>query len=139
MKTSTAFISSNAFRKGAFVALACAAIVLLAPRAHADEPVQITISAPSTKIIGHYPDLTPIEQVTVSAKVPFNPAYLKTSAGVALLKERVLQAARNVCWATDYQAEDTDSECVSRTVRAADPQVDAAIARAKGSDPVAQR
>lgn len=26
MKTSTAFISSNAFRKGAFVALACAAI-----------------------------------------------------------------------------------------------------------------
>jgi UrcA family protein len=139
MKTSHASLPSNALRKVGIVALGCAAFALIGPRAQAEEPVQIVISAPSTKIVGHYPDLTPIEQVTVSAKVLFNPSYLRTSAGIDLLKERVLKAARNICWSTDFDADDSNQECVSRAVQGADAQIQAAVKRAQAGDPVAKR
>jgi UrcA family protein len=140
MKTSIASIDTGTLRKAALIALAFAAMTAATVRAHAEEPIQITISAPATKIVGRYPDLTPIEQVTVSAQVPFRPAALTADSGVKLLKERVLQAARHVCWATDQEADDSDEECVLRTMRSAEVQINAAVARAKANEaPVAQR
>jgi UrcA family protein len=73
--------------------------------------------------------LTPIEKTTVTAVVKFNPVTLTTNSGVALLEDSVQAAARRAC---DAAASPSQS-CVLRTVQSAQPQVAAAIARARTS------
>lgn len=51
---------------------------------------------------------------------------------VVMLKDRVLQAAHQACEAADPYMQD-DGTCVRYAVKAAQPQVDAAIANARSS------
>ncbi len=78
MTTSTASVDQRLLRKVMLVALTGVAFVSLGARAHATEskPVEITITAPATKIVGYYEDLSPIQQITVTARVPFNSVVL---------------------------------------------------------------
>lgn len=135
MTTPTASIPVNLLRKGLLIALALGSFAALSPRAHADaaDPAEITISASPVKILGYNRDLTPVEQVTYTARVPFEPVTLTTNSGVALLKDRVLQAAREACMRDDLLVEE-DDRCVLETVKAAQPQINAAISKARSSN-----
>jgi len=139
MKTSTASIEVNILQKVLLATFACGALAVLSPRAHAadlalpDDTPQITISTPKVKVVGHRGDLSPVEQTTVTANVWFDPVTLTTNSGVALLKDKVLEAARRVCRDADPQDLEDDDACVRKAVKGTDPQVDSAIARAKKS------
>jgi UrcA family protein len=118
------------------VAFAAAAIALVSARAHAADPVQldpITVSAPTAKIVDRATATgAPIEQVTITSRVQADPAALTTNYGALMLNYSVLDAARKACAEADPLADD-DGTCVHDAVQAAQPQVDAAIARARSS------
>src|SRR4029453_12100768 len=127
MKTSTA--------TGALFLMACGALACsqYAIADTADVP-EITISAPSVKIDGRDADLAPIEQTTITAHVSFNPVGLTTNSGVALLKDRVIKAARQGRPPADPTDPD-DGTCAFEAVKAAQPQIEAAIAQARSNSP----
>ena len=114
-------------------ALACAALALsgCARATAAAASGAVTVSVPTVKTVGS-DSLTgaPIEKSTVTVRVGFDPRTLTTEAGVARLREHVLEAASKACRVAltdDYE------RCVLTTVEAVEPQVDKAIARSKGS------
>ena len=101
----------------------------------ADNPDEITISAPIVKTVGH-DELTgaPIEETTRTASVKFDPVTLTTNSGVALLKDSVRDAATEACTSTSLPMEDEDNgACIREAVKSAQAQVDAAIARARST------
>jgi UrcA family protein len=115
-------------------ALALGALALMSAGAQAAEPDEITISAPNVKTVGR--DGTtgaPIQEVTESASIKFDPVTLTTNSGVALLKDSVFEAALKVCNSIDLSMEDDDDTCVRDAVKSAQVQVDAAIARARST------
>jgi UrcA family protein len=115
------------------VALAIGALTVLSARAHADDLDEITISAPAVKTVGRDAATgAPIEEVTVTARVKTDPVTLTTNSGVALFKDSVLDAARKACTMADPLTPE-DGTCVHDAVKAAQPQVDAVIARARSS------
>jgi UrcA family protein len=133
MKASTSLMPANILRTGLAVALAVGALSVLSVPAQAAEPDEITISAPAVKIVGRdYATNAPIEQHTVTAKVVTDPVTLTTNSGVALLKDSVVEAAREAC-ETAAPLDSYDSTCVFEAVKSAQPQVNAAIARARSS------
>jgi len=96
-----------------------------------DELTVITVSAPQTKIVAHGPGPnTATQQVTVSARVQYDPVTLTTNSGVALLKDGVEQAAQRICRAADPQAP-LDNNCVRNAIDGAQPQIEAAVKRAR--------
>lgn len=115
---------------------ACAAVGLLVGAiadANADEVQVITVSAPQVKIMAHGPGPTSAtQQVTVTARVQYDPVTLTTNSGVALLKDGVQQVARRVCRAADPSAPE-DMNCIRNATDGAQPQIDAAIARARAN------
>jgi UrcA family protein len=125
------------------VAFAAGAIALVSARAHAAEtnglnPIQldpITVSAPTVKVIGRdAASGAPDEEVMVTARVEADPAALRTEYGALMLKYSVFDAARKACSEPDPIADDNgDGTCVYDAVKAAEPQVDAAITRARSS------
>jgi UrcA family protein len=141
MMTYLTSIRMNTIRRSLPVAFA-GALALLSAAAHAADPDQfnpvrldpITVSAPSTNIVGRDAIGTPIEEVTTTARVQVDPVALTTEYGVLMLNYSVLDAARKACNATDsLEDEEDDSACVQKAVESAKPQVDAAIARAQSS------
>ena len=131
MKTS---IRSGAVRRHLALPLTLASGVFLLAcvSARAADLDPITVSAPMVKVIAR-DSMTnaPIEEVTATAIVNLDPATLATHSGVELLKDGVRTAALEAC---DSVTLSLDSEsCVIRTVRSAQPQVDAAIARARSN------
>jgi UrcA family protein len=91
----------------------------------------ITVSAPKLKIVEHGPGTaTATQQVSVSARVQYDPVTLTTNSGVALLKDGVQQAARRVCRDADPGAPE-DTNCILNATNAAQPQINAAVARAR--------
>lgn len=100
--------------------------------ANAAESV-ITVSAPRAKIVEHGPGTTSTQQMTVTARVEYDPVTLTTSSGVALLKDGVQQAAIRVCRAADPGAPE-DRTCVQRATHGAQLQIDAAVKRARAQD-----
>jgi UrcA family protein len=115
------------------MALAVGTLTILGAAAHAEELDPITLSAPSVKIIGHDDaTLAPIEDVTVQARIAADPETLRSKSGVVLLKDRVVQAARKACFAAD-PSDFYDDTCVQQAVKAAKPQVSAAVAQARAS------
>ena len=131
MNNPTTSIRANVLRRSLPIAFAIAALAIMSARAHAQDPDQVTVSAPQVKTIGReFATLAPIEQSTVKARVAFDPVTLTTNSGVALLRDSVFDAAIKACAAADPGIHD-DGECVNTAVRSAQPQVDAAIARAK--------
>jgi UrcA family protein len=124
----------NILRRSLPLAFALGAIAVMSAHAQAADLGAITISTPSVQKIGR-DDATgaPIELVTVSARVKFDPVTLTTNSGVALLKDDVLTAARKACYDAGPSAMADDSECVRSAVKSAKPQVNAAIARARSN------
>jgi UrcA family protein len=115
------------------IALAIGALTVLGAAAHAEDLDPITVSTPSVKIIGHdEATRAPIEDVTVQARIAADPQTLRTKSGVVLLKDRVMEAARKACYAADPSTFD-DGTCLHQAVKAAQPQVAAAIAQARDS------
>jgi UrcA family protein len=131
----------NPLGRGLPIALAVGALALMSARVHAANadslnPVQldpITVSAPTENIVGRDEVGTPIEEVTTTARIDVDPKALTTEYGVLMLNYSVVDAARKACAAEDSFAEDDDAACVQKAVKAAQPQVDAAIAQAKSS------
>jgi UrcA family protein len=131
MNTSTISIRANTLRRSLPIALAIGALAIVSARAHAQDLEQITISAPAVKTIGRdTATLAPIEESTVTARVAYDPVTLTTNSGVALLKDGVLDAARKACYAAGPLTED-DGTCLRDAVKAAQPQITAAIVRAR--------
>jgi hypothetical protein len=123
------------------VAFAAGTIALMSARAHAADsdqldPVRldpITVSAPAAKIVDRDAATGgPIEQVTIRARVQADPVALRTNYGALMLNYSVLDAARKACTEAN-PLEDNDGTCVHNAVESAQPQVDAAIARARSS------
>jgi UrcA family protein len=123
------------------VAFVVGAIALVSGRAHAAAPDQldpvqldpITVSAPAVKIVDRdAASGVQTEQVTITARVQADPAALRTEYGALMLNYSVLDAARKACTEADPLA-DEDRTCVQDAVKAAKPQVEAAIARARSS------
>ncbi len=133
MNTSTLSVRVNLLRRSLPIALAIGALAVVSARAHAEELEQITISAPTLKTVGRdSATLAPIEESTVTARVAYNPVTLTLNSGVALLKDGVLDAARKACYAADPITED-DGTCLRDAVKAAQPQITAAIERARSN------
>lgn len=131
MKFSTVLIDSTILRHGLAVTLAIGALAAMSVRADAAQLDPITVSAPSVQTVGRDPaTLAPIEKVTVKAKIAADEETLRNDSGVVLLKDRVFEAAYKVCEAADPFSFG-ESDCVHAAVKAAQPQVDAAIARAR--------
>jgi len=133
MKASTVSIDPTILRSGLSVALAVAALTVLNASAHAAELDPITLSPPVVKSVGR--DLfteVPIDDVTVNARIAVDTETLRNESGVVLLRDRVLEAAQQACEAADRSVDD-DGTCVREAVKAAEPQVTAAIAKARSS------
>jgi UrcA family protein len=116
--------------------LALGALAFMSAGAQAaDNPNEITVSAPKAKTVGRDAATgAPIEETTQTASVKFDPATLTTNSGAALLKDSVLDAANKLCSSiTLPMADDDDGTCVRDAVKSAQAQVDAAIARARST------
>jgi UrcA family protein len=113
----------------AVLAFAAGGLLLSWVSAHATTLDPVTISAPAVKVVGRE-RLTnlPLQQIRITAHVGFNPVTLTTNSGVALLRDSVQTAAFRVCAAL---GPDSFGTCVIRAEQSAQPQVDAAIARAR--------
>jgi UrcA family protein len=101
--------------------------------AQAAELDPITLSPPIIQPVGR--DMVteaPIDDVTVRARIDVDTETLRNDSGVVLLRDRVLEAAHQVCDTADPFIGD-DGTCVRDAVKAAQPQVDAAIANARSS------
>lgn len=139
MRTSTAFTGANLLRRGLPVALAVGALGFLSATAQAADANtidQVTVRAPRVKVVGHdYALDAPIEQVTVNARVQYDPVTLTTNSGVALLKDSVNDAARKACYRagllSDGAISPDNMTCIRNAIDAAQPQIEAAIDRAR--------
>lgn len=113
------------------VALITGSLTLWNVGARAADLDPITVAPPIVQHIGR--DMVtevPIDDVTVNATIDVDTETLRNDSGVVLLKDRVLEAAQKVCYEADaFMIE--DSSCVRNAVKAAQPQVDAAIANAR--------
>ena len=116
--------------------LALGALAFMSAGAQAaDDPHEITISAPNVKTVGR-DELTgvPIQEVTQTASVKFDPVTLTLNSGVTLLHDAVFDAALKVCNSITLTMTDEDNDaCVRDAVKSAQAQVDAAIARARST------
>lgn len=129
MKTS---IRADAMRRYLPLALAFGALSLAAVSARAASLDPIMISGLTHKIVGQDSATgAPIEKLTATAVVKFDPVTLTTNSGVALLRHRVRAAALDACESVAPLS--PDEGCVIRAVQSARPEVDAAIARARSN------
>lgn len=100
----------------------------------AAELPEVTVSAPSAKIIGRDVTGTPIHQATATARIRYNPIMLTTYSGRALLQDKVAEVARGLCRKLDAMAlvaAEDEGACVQRAVAGTKAQIAAAIAHQK--------
>ena len=104
MRSSIASIGRIHPRHALPVVFALGALILGSAPAHADDPEKvdvITVTAPAVKIVGRESATgAPIQEMTVSVRVKFDPVTLTTNSGVALLKDSVVEAAQKACGAS---------------------------------------
>ena len=134
MNTSIPAIRLTTLRVSLPMVLALGVFAVMSANAHADDYLpEVTISAPAVKTVDRDRQLdAPVQEASVTGHVTFDPVTLTLNSGVALLKDSVLEAAQKACYAADPSTMD-DGTCVREAVKAAQPQVDAAIARARSS------
>jgi UrcA family protein len=134
--TMISFNRTRALRSRLPAVLALGALAFMSAGAQAaDDPNEITISAPNVKTVGRDEATgAPIEETTRTATVKFDPVTLTTNSGVALLKDSVVDAANKVCSSiTLPMADEDDDTCVRDAIKSAQAQVDAAIAQARST------
>ena len=133
MRTS---IPSNIRRASLAATFALGVVALISTRAQADDPEQvdqITVSAPKVRTLGHDSATgAPIEETTKTVRIKFDPVTLTTNSGVSLLRDSVSEAAHKICQSIEPTDPDDDT-CVRNALESANPQVDAAIARARST------
>ena len=129
-------ILSNTRTTSLLATFALATIALISTRAQADDPEQadqITVSAPTVRTVGRDSATgAAIEQTSKTVRVKFDPVTLTTNSGVSLLRDGVSEAAHKVCASMD-PVDPEDETCVRNALESANPQVDAAIARARST------
>jgi len=131
MRVSTFSIHPHALATGSSVALAVGLLTVLGTCANAGELDPITVSPPIVTTVEHEAVTEiPIKRVTVNAQIAADAETLRNESGVVLLHDRVLEAARKACFAADPLSFDSDN-CVQHAVKAAQPQIAAAIADAR--------
>jgi UrcA family protein len=115
--------------------LALGALAFVSAGAQAADLDEISISAPSVKTVDRDAATgAPIQEVSKTASVKFDPVWLTTNSGVALLNDSVLEAALKACNSiTISMADDDNDTCVRGAVKSAQAQVDAAVARARST------
>jgi UrcA family protein len=117
------------FAVGAFAFGALA----LSNYSQAAELPQATVSAPSVKTVDRDPATGALIQTeTQTIRIKVDPVTLTTNSGVALLNDKVLQSARQICSSLETLSFDND-ECVNNAVKSAQPQIAADIARARAN------
>jgi UrcA family protein len=130
MRTSIPLKASRRLRVSPIVAFGA----LLVTGVQAAELPEVTVSAPSTKMIGRDLSGTPIRQVTATARIRYSPIMLTTYSGRALLQDRVAEVARGLCHKLDAVGVvpmDDEGTCVQRAVNGARVQIAAAVAEQK--------
>jgi UrcA family protein len=109
--------------------LACGGMV-----AQAADLQEVTVTVPAVTTIGHDASGAPIQQVSASARVAYDPAMLATYSGRALLRDKVAEVARRLCRSLDITAgplTEAEGSCVERAVAGARVQIAAAAAQQK--------
>ena len=133
MTPSTLSIRASSLRRILPIAFALGALALMSASARADSIEEVTVAAPAVKTLGYdIRTAAPIEEASVTAHVTVDSIGLTTNSGVALLKASVRDAARKACDAADPLTPD-DGQCYRAAIKAAQPQIAAAIARARSS------
>ena len=72
----------------------------------------------------------PIDEITKTARVQYDPVTLTLNSGVAQLKYKVQEAAQQACDSIDTFETDGGA-CVQNAIASAKPQIDAAVAKAR--------
>lgn len=130
---------SRFVRVGLSIAFSMSAFALFGNYAQAAQSTQeVTISGTQVENIPYdFSVRRPVQEVSVTARVPANLDVLTLNSGVALLKDDVREAARKVCLMADPNASPTSDatiDCVREAVRNAQPQIDALVARARSEE-----
>jgi UrcA family protein len=119
---------------GLCITFAIGALSVLGSAHAAQQSPEVKITGTRVTTIPYDPTVhRPVQEVSVSARVPANLDVLTLNSGVALLEDDVRDAARTVCMRADPNASpdsDSTSDCVHEAVNSAQPQIDALIARA---------
>src|SRR5579862_2002569 len=120
--------------RGSLLVMALGALAFASIDAQAADMQEITVTVPAIKTVGHDASGAPIEQVTASARVQYDPVMLTTNSGRALLQDKVKDVARRLCREIDMAvpppAVDEES-CVQQAVHGAKVQIAAAAAARK--------
>jgi UrcA family protein len=134
MNASPVTMRKDSLRIGLTLAFLIGALAVFGAHAQAAEADQeVTITGTRVKTIPYDPATrSPVQVVSVSARVTTSLDVLTLNSGVAILNDNVLEAARKVCSMADPLSED-DGDCVREAVKGAQPQVDALIARARAT------
>lgn len=132
MKDSTVSLNFNLARIALSAMLAIGTLTAFAGRAHAYELDPITLSPPVVKNVTRDEAGVPEEIVTVKASIAADTETLRNKSGVVFLHDQVLEAAHKACLAAD-PFDWADNDCMEEAVRAAAPQVKAAIAHARAT------
>jgi UrcA family protein len=134
MNLSTLAIDPKILRNSLAMTLAATVLTLMNASARAADLDPITVCPPAVTTLGR--DMlteAPVDDVIVNARIAVDTETLRNDSGVVLLKDRVQQAAEKACEAADRYAENDDGTCIRDAVKAAQPQVTAAIAKARSS------
>jgi len=101
--------------------------------AQATDLQEITVTVPAVTTIGHDASGAPIQQVSASARIQYDPMMLTTNSGRALLKERVTEVARRLCREVNNAVPPAGDEesCVQQAVHGAKVQIAAAAVAQK--------
>jgi len=119
----------NALRPALSLIITVGALTFAAAQAANME--EVTVTVPGSKTIGRSTNGAPIEEVSVSEKIDYNPVMLTTNSGRALLEDKVTQEAKRMCKELETPGSvptEPEQACVKRAVANAKEQIAAAAA-----------
>ena len=102
--------------------------------AQAADLQEVTVTVPTVQTIGRDASGAPIQQVSASARVQYDPIMLTTNSGRVLLQDKVADVARRLCRSLDMTAgplTEDEGTCVQRAVNGTKVQIAAEAARQK--------
>lgn len=112
-----------------FPVILAGALALGCLAAQAADMQEVTVTVPATQTVGRDASGAPIEQVSASARVQYDPMMLASRSGRALLQQKVTDVARRLCREVNHAASPPagdESSCVQQAVRRAKVQIAAA-------------
>jgi UrcA family protein len=124
-------------------AFAFGALVLLNSRAQAAEVAEVIVSAPGERQPDTFGNVNgpngrdeainaSIPAVSRTVRLKVDPVMFTDNSGVALLNDKVRETAQKLCSSLDTPSFDDDA-CVAAAIASAQPQIAAAVARAKAN------